>query len=277
LLAALAASGAGAVVQVPDDAGTQVALAAPARRIVSLAPHATELLFAAGAGARVVGVVRGSDHPPAARALPVVGDVHALDLERILALEPDLVVTWPWTTPGQVAKLRARGIAVFTSDPATIDGIATDIERLGALAGTAEAAQASASAFRARLAAARAVRSTAAPRVFYEIWHAPLFTVGGRHLISQAIEACGGENVFRALDVPAPQVSVEAVIAARPDVIVAGTDGAVQAPWADDWKRWPGMPAVRDSRVRVVDANLLHRNGPRFVDGVVQLCAALRE
>ena len=274
-LALAAAPPAFAEVRAQDDTGADVVLAAPARRIVSLAPHATELLFAAGAGASVVGVVRGSDHPAAARSLRVVGDAHALDLERILALEPDLVVTWPWTTPGQVAKLRTRGIAVFTSDPKTIDGIASSLERLGVLAGTGEAAQAAARTFRAKIDAVRASRNGERPRVFYEIWHEPLFTVGGHHLISQAIAACGGENVFATLDVPAPQVSVEAVIAARPQVIVAGTDGAVRPAWLDAWKRWPGIPAVRDGRVRVVDANLLHRNGPRFADGVAQLCAAL--
>ncbi len=276
LLASLAVPGAGAEVRVRDDAGAEVVLAAPARRIVSLAPHATELLFAAGAGARVVGVIRGSDHPPAAAALPVVGDAHALDLERIVALQPDLVVAWPWTIPAQVAKLRARGIAIYTSDPPTIDAIAGNVERLGTLAATGTAAAAAAAAIRARVASARDAGGGPPVRVFYAIWHEPLFTVGGRHLISQAIAACGGENVFAGLDVPAPQVSLEAVIAARPQVIVAGTDGARRPAWLDAWSRWPGVPAVRDGRLRVVDANLLHRNGPRFADGVAQLCAALR-
>jgi iron complex transport system substrate-binding protein len=260
---------------VQDDAGADVVLAAPAQRIVTLAPHATELVFAAGAGARVVGVVRGSDHPDAARGLPVIGDAHALDVERILLAQPDLVVAWPWSTPAQVEKLRARGIAIYVSDPQTIDGIAASIERLGALAGTREAAFGAARGFRAKLAKASASRAEGV-RVFYAIWHQPLFTIGGRHLISQAIAACGGENVFAALTVPAPQVTVEAVIAARPQVIVAGTDGARRPEWLDTWRRWPGIPAVRDDRLRVVDANLLHRGGPRFADGVAQLCTALQ-
>jgi ABC-type Fe3+-hydroxamate transport system substrate-binding protein len=111
--------------------------------------------------------------------------------------------------------------------------------------------------------------------VFYTIWHQPLYTVGGAHLISQAIAACGGENVFASMAVPAPQVTVEAVIAARPQVIVAGTDGAQRNEALDAWLRWPDIPAVRDGRLRVVDANLLHRNGPRFAAGVAQLCDAL--
>ena len=137
-------------IRVVDDAGAAIVLQAPARRIVSLAPHATELLHAAGAGERIVGVVKGSNHPPEARVLPVVGDVHAIDVERIVAMRPDLVVTWPYTTPAQVGKLAARGIAVFTTDPHTIDGIAADIERLGVLAGTAPAAAIAARRFRNR-------------------------------------------------------------------------------------------------------------------------------
>jgi len=267
---------AGAEIRVVDDAGTEVALARPARRIVSLAPHATELLFAAGAGAHVVGAVKGSNHPAEARALPLVGDAHALDVERIVALKPDLVVTWPYTTPGQVGKLAARGIVVFTTDPRTIDGIAVDIERLGALAGTGPAAAAAARRFRDDLATAVArPPGRARVRVFYQIWGEPTYTIGGRHLISQAISACGGENVFAALALPAPQVSAEAVIAARPEAIIAGADGAVRPAWLDAWTRWTDVPAVRDGQVHVVDADRLHRPGPRFAEGVAELCAAI--
>jgi iron complex transport system substrate-binding protein len=276
LLLFVACGSAGAEIRVRDDTGVAVVLAVPARRIVSLAPHATELLFAAGAGERVVAVVRGSDHPQAARALPVIGDAHALDVERILLARPDLVVTWPWTAPAQVEKLRARGVPIYTSDPQTIDGIATSLERVGALAGTPEVAAVAARAFRDKFAAAVAGSRASGVRVFYAIWHEPLYTIGGRHLVSQAIAACGGENVFAALVVPAPQVSAEAVIAARPQVILAGTDDAKRPEWLDAWQRWPGIPAVRDDRLRVVDANLLHRPGPRFADGVAQLCAALK-
>lgn len=268
-----------AEVRVRDDTGVEVALAAPAQRIVSLAPHATELVFAAGAGDRIVGAVRGSNHPAAARDLPIVGDVHALDLERIVALKPDLVVTWPYTTPAQVAKLRDRGVAVFTTDPASIDGIATNIERLGTLAGRSAVAAEAAARFRAEVAKSTTRATTRATnrrvRVFYQVWGTPLFTIGGSHLISQAIRACGGDNVFASLAIPAPQVSTEAVIAARPDTIIAGTDEAKKPAWLDDWNRWPDVPAVRDRLLQVVDADRLHRPGPRFASGVRELCDAI--
>lgn len=275
LLAAALLADAQAEIRVRDDRGREVVLAAPARRIVSLAPHATELLFAVGAGEFVVGAVRGSNHPPKAREIPVVGDVHALDLERIVLLKPDLVVTWPYTTPVQVARLEERGIAVFTTDPATIDGIAIDLERLGTLAGSAAQAREAAARFRRSIAEATAGSDGPRVRVFYQIWGTPLFTVGEHHLITQAIHSCGGENVFGSLPIPAPQVSTEAVIAKRPETIVAGADGAVSPAWLDDWRRWRGIPAVRDGLLQVVDADRLHRPGPRFADGVAELCAAI--
>jgi len=248
----------------------------PAERIVSLAPHATELLYAAGAGDRVVGVLSTSDWPPEAAAKPKVGDAHRLDMERIFTLAPDLVVTWPYSATSQVAALRARGVPVFITNPTTIAGIAADLERLGVLAGTQAAASERARAFRSQLARLSLRRGqTREVRVFYEIWNEPLYTIGGRHLISEALRVCGGENVFAALTLPAPGVSVEAVLAAKPEAIIAGADRAVRPVWLDEWKRWSTLPAVVQGNLYTVDANLLHRPGPRFLDGVEGLCAAL--
>ena len=264
-------------VSVVDDAGATVDLARPAARIVTLAPHAAELVAAAGAASHLVGVGAHTDTPAEARRLPVVGDSNALDIERILALAPDLVVSWPWAAPGQVERLRSRGVAVFTSAPRTIDAIPADIERLGALAGTVPVAAKAAREFRTRIDALRASAWQGPPvRVFYQLSDAPLYTIGGDHTITQAIALCGGVNVFASLSVPAPVVNVEEVLAQRPDLVVAGTVGAARPAWLDHWRRWPGLPAARDVGLAVVDADFLHRPGPRFVDGVAQLCAAIR-
>jgi iron complex transport system substrate-binding protein len=263
-------------VVVADDAGGSVTLAAAPRRIVSLAPHATELLFALGAGARIVGVSAASDWPPEARVLPRIGDARAIDLERVFALAPDLVVTWPYTAPAQAARLKARGVPVFVLDARTIGDLPGQMSRLGRLVGEARRGEALATATAARLDALRARYRNAAPvAVFYQIWNAPLFTIGGGHLITQAIELCGGSNAFAGETLPAPMVSLEAVLAARPDVIVAGADGGRRPPWLDDWRRWPTLPAVAHGQLHAVDADLLHRPGPRFIDGVDGLCAAI--
>jgi iron complex transport system substrate-binding protein len=271
LAAALPALG---EVSAPDDAGAQVTLARPAQRIVSLAPHATEMLFAAGAGAALVGAVVRSDWPVEARAIPRIGDANALDLERIVALAPDLVVAWPFTAPAHLAALRRRKVPVFVSDPHTILGIADDIEHLATLAGTGAAANPAVARFRAEYSALSARHRSAVPlRVFYQVWNDPLYTIGGRHLISEAMKLCGGENVFGAMTLPAPSVTVEAVLAARPDVIVGGDDDGRRPPWLDQWRRWSALPAVRYGNLIAANGDLLHRPGPRFIDGVTTLCA----
>jgi iron complex transport system substrate-binding protein len=274
--AAVAIAANAAPVAATDVTGAQVELKAPARRIVSLAPHATELLFAAGAGEQVAGVLSPADAPAEAAHLPRVGDARSLDLERIVALKPDLVVAWPYLAPAQVKRLRALGVPVYFSDPRSPDAIAEDIARLGVLTGHERSASDVATALRQRIAVLRErERSTPKLRVFYEIWDQPLFTVGGAHIISAAIELCGGKNVFASLALPAPQVSVEAVLAASPDAIVAGADGPVPPAWLNAWSVWETLPAVARGNLYAIDANLLHRAGPRFVDGLESLCAVL--
>lgn len=276
LFAACSAGAVAAPVSAVDANGVRIELAAPAARIVSLAPHATELLFAAGAGKSVVGVLSPADWPPEAKRVPRIGDAAGLDLERIVALKPDLAVVWPYLAPGQAEQLRTLGVPVFVSDPLTPEAIAEDLERLGVLAGTGEMAARAAATFRARLARlAPRGRAAAKVAVFYEIWPRPLYTVGGKHLITTMLGRCGGENVFARLAAPAPAVGIEDVLAARPEAIVAGTDGAVRPAWLDEWRRWSEIPAVARGNLFVVDANLLHRPGPRFIDGAEELCVAL--
>jgi iron complex transport system substrate-binding protein len=257
--------------------GTRVSLAAPAERIVSLAPHATELVYAAGAGGKLVGVLALSDWPPAARTLRTVGDAAAIDVEGIVALKPDLVVTWPWTAPAQVERLRAFGIPILVTRPSTPRAIADEIERIGMLAGTDAPARAAGHGLRARLdrIAAAHAKVPAPLAVFYQVSAKPLFTLGGDHLVSQAIALCGARNVFEAIKVPAPEVDVEAVVAARPEVIVTATRGGARTDALEGWRRWQALPAVAQGQFITLDADLMHRPGPRFVDGVESLCAAL--
>jgi len=259
-----------------DDRGEVVRLTAPARRIVSLAPNATEMTYAAGAGSALVGAVGSSDFPAAARALPRVGDAFGLDVERIVALRPDLVLTWPYTVPAQLATLRARGVRVFTIDSRQVDDIASAIERIGILAGTEQVAAPAARTLRQRARELEArYRDRPPVRVFYEVWATPLVTLGGTHLVSRAMETCGGRNVFASLSTPAPTVSIEAVLASAPDAIVAGGDAGARPEWLEEWRRWPALPAVSAGNLFAIDADHLHRAGPRFLQGVADLCAIL--
>jgi iron complex transport system substrate-binding protein len=268
-----------AEVTVVDDTGAQVRLPAAARRIVSLAPHVTELLFAAGAGARIIGTVDYSDYPPPAKRIARVGGYSQVDLETVVALKPDLVIAWEsGNAPAAIAKLRALGVPVFVNQPDRIPDVARSIEQFGRLAGTSMVADPAAAEFRERY-ASLSTRYANRPklRVFYEIWKEPLMTINGKQIISDAIRLCGGENVLADLPVLAPKVTVEAVLAANPDVIVASGMGEARPEWLDDWKRWPQLAAAAKGNLFFVPPELIQRHTPRVLDGAERLCKDLEE
>jgi len=273
----LVAFAARAEIRLDDDGGTLLRLAQPAQRIVSLAPHITEVLFAAGAGARVVGTTEYSDYPEAALKIPRVGGYSRLDLEAVAALRPDLVIAWQsGNVPAHVDKLRKLGLAVFVSQPDRIDDIARTIETYGRLAGTDATAATAAREFRERLARLRAAYGGREPlRVFYQVWKQPLRTINGRQIISDAIRLCGGSNVFAGLDGLAPNVSTEAVIAANPDVIIASGMGDSRPEWLDDWRRWTQVTAVAREDLYFVPPQLIQRHTPRFLEGTEIICRHL--
>lgn len=275
LLAGLLAGPVHAKVSVTDDTGRAVTLPAPARRIVSLSPHTTEMLFATGAGPAVVGVVQYSDYPPEATRITSVGSGVALDLERIVALKPDLVVAWQsGNSAVQVERLRKLGIPVFLSEPRSYATIADSIERLGRLTGTAAKGREIAQDFRAHLARLQATYRDRAPvSVFYQIWRSPLMTLNGEHMVSQALRLCGARNIFEDLPTLAPTVSVEAVVKADPDVIIAS--GGEQDDVLAQWRRFPGMKAVARGNLRVIDGGVMNRSGPRILEGTEALCREL--
>jgi iron complex transport system substrate-binding protein len=264
-------------IQVTDDAGQQVILDQPARRIVSLAPHITELLFAVGAGAAVVGTSEFSDYPEAARAIPRVGGGGGLDLEAILALQPDLVIAWESGNPaGQARRLQQLGLPVFFSDPGRLEGIISSLERFGQLTGRQEEAHVQARAFADRLDALRRRYSGRDEiTVYYQIWDHPLMTVNGRHIVSDVIRLCGGRNVFADLPTLAPQIDREAVLAANPEVIVVGDAAGEPATSLAAWERWPELKAVRQRHLYTIQRELLVRQTPRLLEGAGQLCRLL--
>jgi iron complex transport system substrate-binding protein len=276
-LLATCATPAGAALQVVDDAGNVVTLATPAKRIVSLAPHATELLFAAGAGARVVATVEFSDYPPVARELPRVGSSAGIDVERLVALLPDLVVGWhSGNPPAQLARLRDLGLTVFVTEPRHLSQLPELIERLGVLAGAAPEAASAARQLRQRATQLEQRYATRSPvSVFYQLLDPALMTINGEHIITDVIRLCGGRNVFADLPVLAGRIDIEAVLARDPQVIIGGGEAALWRQWQQRWLRWPQLQAVRHDRLVWMDPDLLHRAGPRMLDGAERLCAAL--
>ena len=279
LALALLCSQAQADIRLRDDSQSSVHLAAPAKRIVSLAPNITEVVYAAGAGDKLVGTVDFSDYPAAAKQLPRVGSYARVDVEAIVALKPDLVLAWDsGNPPASVMQLRKLGIPVFVTEPKALDDVARDIERYATLAGTDRTGKAAAQEFRNRLAALHKQYAARRPvRVFYQVWDEPLMTVNGKQIISDVIRLCGGVNVFADLPALAPTVSVEAVLAANPEVVIAGGMGEKNAAWLEPWKKWSRLKATAKGNLFFVDPNLLQRHTPRLLDGADQLCARLDE
>lgn len=285
LTAALALSlpyvAAHAAISVIDDSGQTVTLAQPARRIVSLAPHVTELLYAAGGGDRIVGTVTYSDYPPAARELPRVGDNKALDLERIAALKPDLIVVLRHgNAQKQTDRLRALGMPLFFSEPRRLESIPENLQKLGTLMGTGATAERAAADFRQRIDTLRRTYANRAPvTVFYQVWQQPLMTLNGQHLVSDMLALCGGRNVFANETPLVPTVSVEAVVASNPEAMLTAGMGATQPdrPLADfaPWEKWKQVTAVARGNLFIVDGDLVNRAGPRVVEGATQICKDL--
>jgi iron complex transport system substrate-binding protein len=276
---AFSVSAAIAEVKVRDGSGRDVVLARPAQRIVSLAPHATETIYAAGAGNRLVGVVQFSDFPVEARALPRVGSFAGFDLEAIVALKPDLIVGWPGGNPAaQLDQLQRLGFAIYRSQSKRIEDVAVDIECIGELAGTAPVARVAAAGFRARLAQLRErYGNRPAVRVFYEVWNQPLLTISDAHVIGDVIAVCGGRNVFADLPLAAPQVDVEAVLKADPQAIIASGMAQERPEWLDAWRVWPDLRAVKHNRLYSIPPDVLQRASPRILDGAEAMCRALED
>lgn len=277
-LLALPGASTAAEIVVRDDTGRELRLPGPAQRIVSLAPHITEVLFAAGAGERIVGVVAYSDYPEAARGLPQVGGYSNLDMEAITALRPDLVIAWSSGNRGaHLEKLGALGIPVYVNEARSFEGVARSLEMFGRLAATEATASAAAQAFRARRdALAQRYAGRAPVRMFYQVWAQPLMTINGKHLISDAIRLCGGINVFDDLATLAPSIGVEAVLAANPEAIVASGMDAARPEWLDEWRRWPDLAASAAGNLYFIAPELIQRHTPRILDGTAQLCEHLQ-
>lgn len=267
----------GAVLAVATGADAQPVPAPAARRIISLAPHLTENLFTVGAGARLVGADDYSNYPQAALAVPRIGRAGALDVERIVALKPDLVLAWESGNPaGQIAQLRRLGVRVEVSESRTAQDIARELRWLGQLAGEPGRGEQAATAFETGWRTLQDAYGARAPvSVFYEIWHEPLMTVSDQHSIGAVIRLCGGRNVFGGLGPLAPTVGVESVLRSDPQAIIGSGSDATRPRWLDDWRRWPQLRAVRSNALIDVPPDLMQRPTVRLLDGAQRVCAAL--
>lgn len=260
-----------------DDRGVTVRLSRPAARIIAVSPHLAELTFDAGAGDKLVAAVRGSNYPAAVAALPAVGDAAGLDFERIAQLRPDLVLAWgSGNRVADIERLGEMRVAVFVAEPRRLEDIARHLRAIGSLAGTSDAADSCARAFERRLAQLRARYASAQSRtVFVEIWRQPLFTVGPRHLVSDALGVCAARNVIDNLHADAAAVPLEWLLKRDPDAIVS-TLGEPPDRTLEAWSAYPRLKAVAAGAVLSQPPDALVRATPRILDGIERICAGLR-
>jgi iron complex transport system substrate-binding protein len=264
-------------ITVEDDQKNPVTLAKPAKRIVSLAPHLTEILFEIGVGERIVGTIEYSDYPSAASRIDRIGSGHALNLEAILAKQPDLVLAWRSGSPaGQVERLRQLGLTVFYSDVQRVSDLPALFSKLGALTGVTAKADVKAVDFRRRYEALKQKYvDRRRVRVFYQLLDESLMTLNGKHIVSDILRDCGGENVFHSLPILASRVSLEALLATNPDALVVGGLEDFWKEWPRRWQALQTLSAVKAGRVYYIPADVLHRSGPRILNGAERVCDAL--
>jgi iron complex transport system substrate-binding protein len=264
-----------APISLEDDLGRKVELAAPAKRIVTLAPFLTELVYTVGAGDRIVGVSAFSDYPREARGRPVVSSAAGFDVERIAALNPDLVLAWQDSArPQDIERLTRMGAAVFVARSRTLRDPPRNLAAIGML--TAVEVSRPVTAYVLKLQEVRRrYRDRPALRAFLEVWHQPLTTIAGRHFMNEALEICGARNVFEDLEGVAPHVSWEELYRRDPQVVVGASSAATRDEFRANWRSRDTLEAVRQGRLVWVQADRIQRLTARTPDGVAELCEAI--
>lgn len=255
---------------VTDDTGQIIHLDHPARRVIALSPDLTETVFAIGGGSQLIGVIHGSDYPLAAKRITQVGAYSGLDLERIAALQPDLIVTWGAYFSRQLNVFKKSEVPIYVSNPRHIEDVPRLMRQLGCLLGTEKSAEKSARKFEARIHQLRQQYGQRKPlRVFYQIGFPALITINHDSWINEVITLCGGRNVFSDARMIAPEVGWEAVIQADPQVVLSD---ASESDWKKNWQKWSSISAVKTQSLYRVDPDWLERAGPRLADGAAQVC-----
>lgn len=264
---------------VTDDVGTSLNLKSEAKRIITLAPHLAEQLYAIGAGHKIVGTVNYSDFPEAARDIPVIGGYDRFDLESILALKPDLVLGWTsGNSPEQISQLRRLQLPLFLLEPHTVNDIASSMERLGILTGHEKQAKAAAQKFIQGFDKLKQQYQSQRPvTLFYQLWHQPLMTVSNKQIINNILELCAGENIFKDLSGLTPVVSYESVIAADPEVIITTGMKNARPQSLAEWKKWPHLQAVKNNNIYAINPDIIHRATPRLLSGAQKICQILEQ
>ncbi|MBI1424642.1 MAG: ABC transporter substrate-binding protein [Gammaproteobacteria bacterium] len=261
-------------IEVVDDSGKTLHLVKPATRVITLAPNLTELMFDLGVADRIVATVQFSDYPVAAKQIPRIGSSSSLNLEALLAHHPDLVLAWEsGNNPQQLHAIERLGIPVYRNQPHRLQDISSTLIKLGQMFGVEKRAETLAHGMDARIAQLRHEYAQRKPITgFYQIWDEPIYTVNGQHIISDVMDLCGVRNVFADAPILAPVVTLEAVLARNPQMIISGGSAKIRAQNLSMWRAWPQLTAVRAGNLFYIDADLMQRTTPRILEGANILC-----
>ncbi|MFK0569716.1 cobalamin-binding protein [Endozoicomonas sp.] len=267
---------------VKDMSDRSVCLNTRSPKIISLSPGSTELLFAAGAGDRVIAVDQHSDFPEAVKKLPNVGGYPNVNIEAIVAMKPDLVVVWTAGNSQKIIRqLESIGISTFHIDVVDFAGIERAIRSLGQVAGTEKEAGRVVDEFSTRLKALQSNYGQREPvSVFFEIWRSPLMTVGNEQVIDDVISLCGGQNIYGDVSERVPEIGIESLISRNPQVII-GSDPRGDTPETrkdlmNYWSQWENLQAVRKQQLFSVPSDVIARPTPRMLDGAEMICRQLQ-
>ncbi|PVZ67624.1 cobalamin-binding protein [Pelagibaculum spongiae] len=267
-------------ISVVDNRGRTITLPAPAKRIISLAPHITEQLFEIGAGDRIIATVSYSDYPAAANDIPRVGGYNKINIEQILTLQPDLVIGWEsGNNRESLLRLPELGIKLFISEPRTLQQVADNLKVFGKITGDQTTADIAAARYLAKLQQLKQKYQGKKPvSLFYEVWNNPLITLNGEHLFSRMLDICSGKNIFSTSPQLAPRVSREAIIVANPQVIITSNHGKLSIEqWQEIWNVWPQIDAVKNQQLYIAPPDVLQRASTRLVQGTEFLCETLQK
>jgi iron complex transport system substrate-binding protein len=254
------------------------------QRIITLAPHLSELVDAAGGSERLVSVSAFSNLPESVKQLPITSDARSIDLEKMKSLRPDLIIYWRGgTSESQIQSIKKtfnKNVQFISVQPKKLSDIATDIETIGKALGTDLIAKKNADALRSKIAALSTNQKNTSARkvrVFYQVWAQPLMTLNQDHIIGDIIQRCGGEQLFANEKVLVPTVSREAVIKANPEIIFTAVDSAkIKTDWSM-WSSFPQLAATKNKAFIDLDGDIISRPSPRIMQGAQKICAEINK
>jgi iron complex transport system substrate-binding protein len=259
------------------------------QRIITLAPHLSELVDAAGGAERLVSVSAFSNLPESVKQLPITSDARSIDLEKMKSLRPDLIIYWlGGTSESQIQSIKKtfnKDVQFISVQPKKLSDIATDIETIGKALGTESVAKKNADALRLKIAELSTKQrntkqkniSERKVRVFYQVWAQPLMTLNQDHIIGDIIQRCGGEQLFANEKVLVPTVSREAVIKANPEIIFTAVDSAkIKTDWSM-WSSFPQLAATQNKAFIDLDGDIISRPSPRIMQGAQKICAEINK